>query len=162
MAECADYHELQDLEEDKGREEVQEIQKVSQAQENHSHGHDYGDDMKDSDILSRNACAGCVALTRLTERLRATLMWMSVEVVVDVRIVQCHAIMNVVIGISSCFQAVSIHNHFSLWPFFAHFCTAKKSDLRCGIYTTRRLQWTAVGCKRSIFNKVNEFKKIMP
>ena len=31
--------------------------------------------------------------------MRATLMWVSVEVVVGVRIVQCHAIMNVVIGV---------------------------------------------------------------
>ena len=41
------YHELQKLEEeDKGREEVQEIERESQVEENHSHGHDYGDDMK--------------------------------------------------------------------------------------------------------------------
>ena len=41
------YHELQELEEeDKGREEVQEIERESQVEENHSHGHDYGDDMK--------------------------------------------------------------------------------------------------------------------
>ena len=31
--------------------------------------------------------------------MRATLMWISVEVVIGVRIVQCHAIMNVVIGV---------------------------------------------------------------
>ena len=31
--------------------------------------------------------------------MRATLMWVSVEVVVGVRIVQCHAIMDVVIGV---------------------------------------------------------------
>ena len=72
--------------------------------------------------------------------MRATLMWMSVEVVSGVRIVQCHAIMDVVIdvrvmqchqaidnsGFSTflnfplriqiliCYQAVSIHHHFSL------------------------------------------------
>ena len=41
------YHELQELEEeDKGREEVQEIERESQVEENHSHGHDHGDDMK--------------------------------------------------------------------------------------------------------------------
>ena len=41
------YHELHELEEeDKGREEVQEIERESQVEENHSHGHDYGDDMK--------------------------------------------------------------------------------------------------------------------
>ena len=41
------YHELQELEEeDKGREEVQEIERESQVEENHSHGHDYGDAMK--------------------------------------------------------------------------------------------------------------------
>ena len=31
--------------------------------------------------------------------MRATLMWVSVEVVVGVRIVQCHAIIDVVIGV---------------------------------------------------------------
>ena len=44
-----------------GREEVQEVERESQVEENRSHGHDYGDDygddMKDSNILSRNACA---------------------------------------------------------------------------------------------------------
>ena len=38
---------LQELEEEgKGREEVQEIEGESQVEENHSHGHDYVDDMK--------------------------------------------------------------------------------------------------------------------
>ena len=41
------YHELEELEEeDKGREEVQEIERESQVEEKHSNGHDYGDDMK--------------------------------------------------------------------------------------------------------------------
>ena len=41
------YHELHELEEeDKGRKEVQKIERESQVEENHSHGHDYGDDMK--------------------------------------------------------------------------------------------------------------------
>ena len=35
--------------------------------------------------------------TRQTERMRAVLMWMSVEVLSGVRIVQCHASKNVVI-----------------------------------------------------------------
>ena len=57
------YHELQVLEEeDKGREEVQEIQRESQVEEKRSHGHDYGDDMKDSNILSQGACADDVTL----------------------------------------------------------------------------------------------------
>ena len=60
---CRFCHELQDLEEeDKGREEVQEIERESQVEENHSHGHDYGDDMKDSNILSRGVCADDVIL----------------------------------------------------------------------------------------------------
>ena len=55
------YHELLELEEeDKGREEVQEIEQESQVEENHSHGHDCGDDMKDSNILSHGACAWMV------------------------------------------------------------------------------------------------------
>ena len=41
------YHKLQELEEeDKGREEVQEIERESQVEEKRSRGHDYGDDMK--------------------------------------------------------------------------------------------------------------------
>ena len=47
------FYELQVLEEeDKGREEVQEIERESQGDEKRSLGHDYGDDMKDSNILS--------------------------------------------------------------------------------------------------------------
>ena len=41
------FHELQGLEEeDKGREEVQEIERESQGDEKRSHGHDYGDGVK--------------------------------------------------------------------------------------------------------------------
>ena len=41
------YLELQKLEEeDTGREEVQETEREGQVEENHSHGHDHGDDMK--------------------------------------------------------------------------------------------------------------------
>ena len=42
--------------------------------------------------------------------MRATLIWVSVEVVVGVRIVQCHAITNVVIGVRVmlCHQAMDI------------------------------------------------------
>ena len=44
---CRVYNELQELkEEDKGREEVQEIERESQVEEKRSRGHDYGDDMK--------------------------------------------------------------------------------------------------------------------
>ena len=40
------HHRLQELEdEDKGREEVQEIERESQVEEKRSRGHDYGDDM---------------------------------------------------------------------------------------------------------------------
>ena len=57
------YHVLPELEqEDKGREEVQEIERESQGQENHSHGHDNGDDMKDSNILSHGVRADDVKL----------------------------------------------------------------------------------------------------
>ena len=45
-----------------------------------------------------HVCADDVK-TRLTERMRTTLMWMSVQVVAGVRIVQCHAIMDVVIDV---------------------------------------------------------------
>ena len=67
------YHELPELEEeDKGREEVQEIERESQVEEKRSHGHDYGDGVKDSNILSRSACADDVKLwTRGKMRLYA-------------------------------------------------------------------------------------------
>ena len=52
------YHELQELEdEDKGREEVQEIERESQVEEKHSREDDHVDGVKDSNILSRGACA---------------------------------------------------------------------------------------------------------
>ena len=49
-----------------------------------------------------------------------------------------------------------------LWPFTAHFCTA--THLKCCLHPpppSRRLQWTDVNCKRSICNKVIEFKKFL-
>ena len=45
-----------------------------------------------------HVCADDV-MTRLPERMRTMLMWMSVEVVSGVRIVQCHAIIDVVIDV---------------------------------------------------------------
>ena len=57
------YHELQELEEeDKGREEVQEIERESQVEEERSddHGHVHG--VKDSKNLSHGACADDVTL----------------------------------------------------------------------------------------------------
>ena len=62
------------------------------------------DEVKDSNILSHGACADDVKLktkemTRLcAQTMRAQALWVSVEVVSGVRIVQCHAIMDVVIG----------------------------------------------------------------
>ena len=57
------HHELLELEEEeKGRKVVQEIERESQLQKKRSHGHDYGDDMKDSNILSHGACADDVIL----------------------------------------------------------------------------------------------------
>ena len=51
------YHELQELEEeDKGREEVQEIERESQVEENHSHGHDFGDVMKGLKLEPQCVC----------------------------------------------------------------------------------------------------------
>ena len=51
------HHELQELEEeDKGREEVQEIERESQIEEKRSRGHDYGDEMIDSTLEPRCVC----------------------------------------------------------------------------------------------------------
>ena len=57
------YHELQELEEeDKGREEVHEIERESQVEEKRSHEDDHVDGVKDSNILSHGACADDVNL----------------------------------------------------------------------------------------------------
>ena len=39
-------------------------------------------------------------------------------------------------------------------PKFCIFCIAKTGPLRCCLYTLRRLQWTAVSCKRSSCNEI--------
>ena len=52
------YHELQELEEeDKGREEVQGVERESQVEEKRSHEDDHVDGVKDSNILSHGVCA---------------------------------------------------------------------------------------------------------
>ena len=51
------YHELQELEEeDKGREEVQEIERESQVEEKRSHEDDHVDGVKDSTLEPRCVC----------------------------------------------------------------------------------------------------------
>ena len=136
--------------------------------------------------------------------MRAQALWMSVEVVVGVRIVQCHAIMDVVIGVRVmlCHQAMDVVIGFRVmlchqatdksgFSTFLNFplrvqilillssCINSSSFFHIAIlctllprentsfevwylHTHRRLQKTAVCCKRSICNKVHEFKKIMP
>ena len=107
------------------------------------------------------------------------------HVVIGVRIVQCyHAIMDVVIGvcIMQCYHAIFAKSQFPTFgPNYqlvvrlyelivtfprSHFlhtvCTAKTCHLTCCAYTPRRSQYTDVSCKRSICNKVIEFKKVMP
>ena len=57
------YHELQELEEeDKGREEVQEVERESQVEEKRSNEHDKGDDMKGLKHLSHGVSADDVTL----------------------------------------------------------------------------------------------------
>ena len=67
--------------------------------------------MKDSNILRHGACANDVRqhYTDRQEEMCATLMWMSVEMVSGVRIVQCHAIIDVVIDVRVmlCHQATA-------------------------------------------------------
>ena len=95
-------YELQELEEeDEGREEVQEKRKGESSRGERTDDHAHVDGVKDSNILSHGACADDVTLTRLHEKetVRATLMSMSVEVGSGVRIVQCHAIIDVVIDV---------------------------------------------------------------
>ena len=51
------HHELQELEEeDKGREEVQEIETESQVEEKRSDDHDHADGVKDSTLEPRCVC----------------------------------------------------------------------------------------------------------
>ena len=115
---------------------------------------------------------------------------LSVDVLVSVLNVQCHAsgevrcsvVISVVIGIClivlsvplvqfyfstscldfPCCDTVSIHPTLSRSHSFTYVFTVFSRHFRCGICTHRRVQWTAVSCKRSNCNKVNEFKKIMP
>ena len=62
-------HELQDLEEEEEeRKVVQEIARESQVEEKRSDDHEHGDGVKDSNILSRSACADDVTLTRPNEK----------------------------------------------------------------------------------------------
>ena len=91
------YHRLQVLEEEeKGRKVEQEIEKGESRRRERTDDHAHGDGVKAQTLsLSHGACCE----TRLTERMRTMLMWMSVEVVSDVRIVRCHAIMNDVIDV---------------------------------------------------------------
>ena len=49
----------------------------------------------------------------------------------------------------------SVIVNFICGQIVAHFCIAKTCHLRCCLYTSRRLQQTAVSCKRSIYNKIN-------
>ena len=90
----------------------------------------------------------CHAIMNVVFGVRVMQYHAIIDVVIGVRVMLCHAIMfNPLLWIShflsqfsSCCQTVSIHHHLSLWPFCAHFCTAKTRHLRCGIYTPRRLQ----------------------
>ena len=111
----------------------------------------------------------------------------SVELFEDVHVVKRHAIVdvlcgpvvNVVIGVHifvlsvplvvvhvvRIFLAVILYQFIPLFnrkPFFTYVFTVFSRHCRCGIYTLRRLQWTAVSCKRSNCNKAIEFGKIMP
>ena len=54
--------------------------------------------------------------------MRATLMWVSVEVVSGVRIVQCHAIIDVVVDVRVmlCHATIDVVIHFSITQVF--FC----------------------------------------
>ena len=77
------------------------------------------DEVKNANILSHGAYANDVRqeYAHRHEEMRATLMWMSVEVVchaiidvaIDVRVMQCHANMDVVIGVRVvlCHQAIN-------------------------------------------------------
>ena len=112
---------------------MQEIERESQVEEKRSDDHDYGDDMKDSNILSRGACADDVKL-KTKETMRAnharsrSLEVVSgarivqchaiIDVVIDVRVMQCHASMDVVIGVRVmlCHQATDNSGFSTLCP----------------------------------------------
>ena len=59
-------------------------------------------------------------------------------------------------------HTVLVHPTLSRSHSFQMFFTVFPRNLRCGIFTTRRLQQTAVSCKRSICNKASEFEKVLP
>ena len=84
---------------------MQDIDRERQREEKRSRGDDRVDGGERRKHLEpRCVCGRCETvdkrITRLcAQTMRAQALWMSVEVVVGVRIVQCHAIMNVVIGV---------------------------------------------------------------
>ena len=84
---------------------MQEIVRESELEEQRSRGDDRVDGSERRKQLEpRCVCGRCDTVDKRTTRLcaqtmRAQALWMSVEVVVGVRIVQCHAIMKVVIGV---------------------------------------------------------------
>ena len=102
------YHRFQELEEeDRGREEVQEIERTSQGrEETHMKITMSGD--RDSNVLSRSACADDVNLKNKRDEIMRADHARSVEVVSGVRIVQFHAIIDVFIDvrIMQCHQAI--------------------------------------------------------
>ena len=111
--------ELQVGGEEKVREEVQERARESQGEEERSDNHDHVDWKKDSSPVRVQKMWHCAT----DETVRFTFMWVLVEVVVGVRIVHCHQAIifhsqlwffHFLSQFSSCWQIVSIHNHFSL------------------------------------------------
>ena len=58
---------------------------------------------------------------------------------------------------SSCINS----SHSFPYPFFSYVFKVFSRHLKCSIYTPRRFQLTAVSCKRSICDKVIEFKRVV-
>ena len=57
-----------------------------------------------------------------------------------------------------CSHILTFHLYVNSLQIFVDSHTAKTGLLRCCLYTSRRLQWTAVSCKRSICNKIENKK----
>ena len=85
---------------------------------------------------------------------------------------ECFRSLHTMLGFALCFmssiQLLSLYPFTQFWPvreFLVEIHTAKTGRLRCCLYTPSRLQQTAVSCKRSncnkIENKKNKFVKVV-
>ena len=151
---CHRPHKGEDVE--KGRKVEQEVEKEDQVEET-AHMDDYGDEVKGANMLSLSHGA-CVCrwnedeVPRKHGPVSCCVAHSQIFHFCDFYFVPKFSLLSCCINSSSLFPEVNLctllhleNTSFEVWYSHPH-----------------RLQQTAVSCKRSICNKVNEFKKIVP